>query len=161
MAVEFIDLEPRDPRIPTDVLPVLRELRPHLTAESLAAVYQHGHPQGLRFTAAYDTTTGTTIDTTTHGRTRCVGVAGWRIVDTTAVIRKLYVDDLVTTHDQRSQGVGQALLAELTERARAAGCHVIDLDSGVQRTGAHRFYMREGFAIASFHFAREIATRGG
>lgn len=153
MAVELIDLEPGDPRIRADVLPVLRELRPHLTAESFAAVYQHGHPQGLRFIAAYDTTT--------HGQTHCVGVAGWRIVDTTAVIRKLYIDDLVTTHDQRSHGVGQALLHELTERAHAAGCHVIDLDSGVQRTGAHRFYMREGFAITSFHFARATALPSG
>lgn len=150
MAVEFIDLEPGDPRLATEVLPVLRELRPHLTADSFAAVYQHGHPQGLRLTAAYDTTTG--------GDTRCVGVAGWRIVDTTAVMRKLYVDDLVTTHDQRSHGVGRALLAELTERGGAAGCHVVDLDSGVQRTDAHRFYMREGFAIASFHFARAIGS---
>jgi GNAT superfamily N-acetyltransferase len=150
MAMEFIDLEPADPRLTTDVLPVLRELRPQLTAHSFAAVYQHGHPQGLRFTAAFDTTTG--------DETRCVGVAGWRIVDTTAVMRKLYIDDLVTAHDQRSHGVGQALLAELTERARAAGCHVVDLDSGVQRTGAHRFYMREGFVIASFHFARAIGS---
>jgi GNAT superfamily N-acetyltransferase len=148
MPLEFIDLEPGDPRLTTDVLPVLRELRPHLTADSFAAVYHHGHPQGLRFTAAYDIVAG--------DGARCVAVAGWRIVDTTAVIRKLYVDDLVTAQDHRSHGVGRALLAELTERARAAGCSVLDLDSGVQRAGAHRFYMREGFPIVSFHFAREI-----
>src|SRR5947208_9858921 len=116
----LIDLEPGDPRLESDVLPVLRELRPHLTAESFVAVYEQGHPQGLRFTAAYD-----------DGR--CVGVAGWRLMATTVCGRKLYVDDLVTTETARGRGVGRELLASLTQRARDAGCRVIDLDSGVHR----------------------------
>jgi GNAT superfamily N-acetyltransferase len=140
----FVDLEPGDPRLDQELLPVLRELRPHLTPPSFAAVYREGYPQGLRFTAVY-------VDG------RCVGVAGWRIVATTATLRKLYVDDLVTTEDERSHGVGRELLSELARRAQAAGCHAIDLDSGVHRPDAHRFYMREGLAITSFHFGRSLA----
>ena len=140
----FVDLEPGDPRVGEDVLPVLKELRPHLTPESFAAVYVEGYPQGLRFTAAY-------VDG------RCVGVAGWRIMATTATLRKLYVDDLVTSENERSGGVGRALLTELADRARAAGCHALDLDSGVHRPDAHRFYMREGLTITSFHFGRGLA----
>jgi GNAT superfamily N-acetyltransferase len=139
----LVDLEPGDPRLDTEVLAVLRELRPHLTSESFAAVYEQGHPQGLRFTAAY-------LDG------RCVGVAGWRIVATTNALLKLYVDDLVTTEEARSRGVGRELLHALTEKARAAGCHLVDLDSGVHRPDAHRFYMREGLTITSFHFARPL-----
>jgi GNAT superfamily N-acetyltransferase len=138
------DLDPGDPRLEADVLPVLLELRPHLTAASFAAAYEQGYPQGLRFTAAY-------LDG------RCLGVAGWRIVANTSALLKLYVDDLVTTESARSQGVGRELLAELAERARAAGCVVLDLDSGVQRADAHRFYMREGLTISSFHFTRTLA----
>jgi GNAT superfamily N-acetyltransferase len=141
--MNFVDLDPGDPRLISDVLPVLVELRPHLDAKSFASVYAEGYPQGLRFTAAY-------VDDV------CVGVAGWRIVATTATIRKLYVDDLVTAAAKRSTGVGKALLGELRERARRSGCHVLDLDSGVQRSGAHRFYMREGLSITSFHFARQV-----
>ena len=140
----LVDLEPGDPRLDTEVLPVLRELRTHLTPDSFAAVYEQGHPQGLRFTAAY-------IDG------RCVGVAGWRIVATTNALLKLYVDDLVTTEQARSRGVGRELLDGLTEKARAAGCNMIDLDSGVHRPDAHRFYMREGLTITSFHFARPLS----
>ena len=139
----LVDLQPGDPRLDEDLFPVLQELRPHLTAASFAAVYEEGHPQGLRFTAAYE-----------DGR--CVGVAGWRIMATTATLRKLYVDDLVTTESERSHGVGRALLSELTRRARAAGCHALDLDSGVHRPDAHRFYMRERLAITSFHFGRTL-----
>jgi GNAT superfamily N-acetyltransferase len=140
--LELVDLEPGDGRL-EEALDVLRELRPHLTAASFAAVYAEGHPQGLRFTAAFD-------------GGRCVGVAGWRIVATTANLRKLYVDDLVTTAAHRSTGVGRVLLGALAQRAEAAGCTVIDLDSNVQRADAHRFYMREGLTISAFHFARGL-----
>jgi GNAT superfamily N-acetyltransferase len=83
-------------------------------------------------------------------------VAGWRIVATTHSIRKLYVDDLVTTAAARSGGVGHALLAELGRRARAAGCAALDLDSGVQRHDAHRFYLRERMIISSHHFVKRL-----
>lgn len=142
--MQLMDLEPGDPRLDADVLPVLLELRPHLTPETFTSVYEEGHRQGLRYTGAFE-------------GGRCLGVAGWRVVATTDAIRKLYVDDLVTTSSERSQGVGSALLAELVHRARSAGCEVFDLDSGVQRADAHRFYMREGLAISSFHFARRLS----
>jgi hypothetical protein len=48
VSVRIEDLEPGDPRLAAEALPVLRELRPHLTAESFAAVYAEGHPQGER-----------------------------------------------------------------------------------------------------------------
>jgi GNAT superfamily N-acetyltransferase len=144
--MDLVDLMPDDPRLEEDLLPVLWELRPHLTGESFAAIYAEGYPQGLRFTAAYDSG-------------HCVGVAGWRIVATATAVRKLYVDDLVTREEQRSRGVGRALLAELTDRAREAGCLVLDLDSGVERSNAHRFYMREGFAITSFHFSKLMVLK--
>jgi GNAT superfamily N-acetyltransferase len=140
----MVDLEPGDPRLAADLLPVLRELRDHLDEVSFAAVYAEGHPQGLRYLVAYD------------GEGHCVGVAGWRMVATTHVGRKLYVDDLVTTAAARSGGVGHALLAELGRRARAAGCAVLDLDSGVQRHAAHRFYLRERMIISSHHFSKRL-----
>jgi GNAT superfamily N-acetyltransferase len=78
------------------------------------------------------------------------------MVATTAALLKLYVDDLVTTEAARGQGVGRELLAALRDKARAGGCRVLDLDSGVHRADAHRFYMREGLTISSFHFARAL-----
>ena len=143
MGVELVDVEPGDPRLEADLLPVLKQLRPHLDGPTYAAVYERGHPQGLRFLAAYD-------------GDRCVGVAGWRLLFSTHTLAKLHVDDLVTAEDARSTGVGHALLAELTDRARAAGCQVLDLDSGVHRHDAHRFYFRERMHISSHHFLREL-----
>ncbi|MFE0703946.1 GNAT family N-acetyltransferase [Streptomyces sp. NPDC058872] len=147
--MKIIDLERGDPRLEGDLLPVLRELRPHLTPGLFREVYEAGHPQGLRFTAAY------------ADDGRCVGAAGWRIVVNTSSLRQLYVDDLVTASADRSDGVGHALLAHLEGRARAAGCHELNLDSGTQRTRAHRFYLRERFDIVAFHFARSLAPQDG
>jgi GNAT superfamily N-acetyltransferase len=138
----FRDLAVDDPRWAT-AFPVLQQLRPHLDEPTFRTVRRDGAAQGLRYTGAF------------VGE-RCVGVAGWRVMDTTSVVRKLYVDDLVTDAGHRSTGVGAALLAHLDDRARAFGCRVVELDSGHQRTDAHRFYLREGFADVSRHFRREV-----
>jgi GNAT superfamily N-acetyltransferase len=142
-AIQFADIGPGDPRLAADIMPVLLELRPHLTAASLAGIYAEGHPQGLRFTGAY-------VEGT------CFAVAGWRIVATTLCGRKLTIDDLVTAATARSAGLGRALLGELHQRARAAGCHLLDLDSATHRTDAHRFYLRERMSIGAFHLLTEL-----
>ncbi|WP_030193183.1 GNAT family N-acetyltransferase [Streptomyces sp. NRRL S-87] len=142
--MKIIDLEPGDPRLIDDLLPVLVELRPHLTERLLRDIYAEGHPQGLRFTAAYD------------ADGRCVGAAGWRIIANTCDVRRLYVDDLVTASTARSGGVGHAVLEHLETKARDAGCTLLDLDSGTQRTDAHRFYFRERLVVNAFHFGKEL-----
>lgn len=142
--MRLVELHPGDSRLQRDVLPVLVELRPHLDEERFIEIYDEGDDHGLRFRAAYD-------------GERAVAVAGWRIVATAATGRKLYVDDLVTRSTDRGRGYGGRLLASLIGEARSAGCSIIDLDSGVQRAYAHRFYMREGFTIASFRFALRVS----
>ncbi|MBI1395823.1 MAG: GNAT family N-acetyltransferase [Betaproteobacteria bacterium] len=84
------------------------------------------------------------------------GVAVFRLFRNTHVGRRFYVDDLVTDDDQRSRGVGHALIAWLEREAASRGCAGVELESGTQRTRAHRFYFREGFAIPSFSFRKTI-----
>jgi GNAT superfamily N-acetyltransferase len=135
---ELMDLAVDDPRMP-EALGVLAQLRPKLTLEQWRQIYAEGHPQGLRFTVVQE---GGAI----------VAVAGWRLVACTTAGRRLYIDDLVTDSSARSSGHGKLLLTELEQRARDAGCTVLDLDSGVQRGAAHRFYFREGMTITAYHF---------
>ncbi|MFD9518371.1 GNAT family N-acetyltransferase [Streptomyces sp. NPDC059979] len=142
--MKIIDFEPGDPRLTADLLPVLLELRPHLTEERFLGVLAEGHGQGLRFTAAYDADGA------------CVGAAGWRIVANTSMVRMLYVDDLVTAATARSTGVGHALLAHLEEHGRAADCTALTLESGTQRADAHRFYFRERMAVTAFAFEKPL-----
>lgn len=85
-----------------------------------------------------------------------VGVAVHRIHENTFDGMQMYVDDLVTDESGRSQGVGRALLMHLQELARRAGCAKFNLDSGTQRTQAHKFYFREGLVVNSFHFGKAL-----
>jgi GNAT superfamily N-acetyltransferase len=84
------------------------------------------------------------------------GVAVYRISENTFEGRHLYVDDLVTDERRRSKGVGRALMKHMQDIARAAGCEAYTLDSGTQRTQAHKFYFREGMVVTSFHFRKPL-----
>src|SRR5258708_678744 len=121
--MRFVDLEPGDPRLGDDVLPVLAQLRTELTRELLDAVYAEGHPQGLRFTAAYDDQGG------------CVAVAGWRLMATTVAVRQLSVDDLLTSAQPRIERIAPARRTALARRAPPARCPATNLHSG--RTPRH------------------------
>ena len=84
------------------------------------------------------------------------GVALWRVIENTYEGRRLYVDDLVTDEAHRSRGVGRTLLQHLERHARKLQCDVLALDSGTQRSDAHRFYFREGMVIPSFCFRKNL-----
>lgn len=49
-----------------------------------------------------------------------------------------------------------ALFRALVERGRELGCRRIDLDSGVRRHAARRFYPRERMDIDAHHFSRSL-----
>ena len=80
-------------------------------------------------------------------------VAGYRFQEMLFHGRVLYVDDLVTREADRSGGYGGKLFDWLVEQARQRGCDHFELDSGVQRFDAHRFYLLKRMKIASHHFS--------
>ena len=123
--------------------PVMAQLRPHLTAE--AFVEQALRQMGDGYAILFADVNGTVA-----------GVAGYRILENLAWGRFLYVDDLVTDEAWRSNGIGGALLDFLAEEARENGCGELHLDSGVQRFGAHRFYLEKRMDITSHHFAMKL-----
>ena len=86
-----------------------------------------------------------------------VGLAVYRWHENTFDGIKFYVDDLVTDETRRSKGVGHALIEHLECVARNLGANGIMLDSGTQRTRAHKFYFREGFVIPAFNFKKSFS----
>ncbi|WP_233222856.1 GNAT family N-acetyltransferase [Chroococcidiopsis sp. CCALA 051] len=83
-------------------------------------------------------------------------VAGCRLMETLIDGQLLYIDDLITDTSERSQGYGSALIDWLIEYAKSQGCVSLQLDSGVQRAAAHKFYFRKGLTISSFRFKRSL-----
>jgi GNAT superfamily N-acetyltransferase len=80
-------------------------------------------------------------------------VAGYRFLESLYSGRCLYVDDLVTRERDRSAGYGGKLLDWLVQQARERDCTSFELDSGVQRFDAHRFYFSKRMKICAYHFA--------
>jgi GNAT superfamily N-acetyltransferase len=120
---------------------VMRELRTHISSveeflERVARQQQQG------FLLAYLEAAG-----------EVRAVAGYRFMEMLFHGRVLYVDDLVTREADRSAGYGGRLFDWLVEQARQRECDYLDLDSGVQRFDAHRFYLMKRMKIASHHFS--------
>jgi GNAT superfamily N-acetyltransferase len=91
-------------------------------------------------------------------REPAVAVAGFRVADSLAWGRHVYIDDLSTVPDARRQGHGGALLDWALGEARRLGCGQLHLDSGTgpERFDAHRVYHGRGLSIYSHHFARGV-----
>ena len=86
-------------------------------------------------------------------------VAGYRFLESLFSGKNLYVDDLVTRDADRSRGFGGQLLDWLIEQARAGNCESLELDSGVQRFDAHRFYFSKRMSISSYHFRVKLDAK--
>lgn len=131
-------------------LSTMRELRPHLADDVDAfadLLNRHYWPAGYRLVAVFE-----------DGVTDAVAVAGFREGHKLAWGHHLYVDDLVTAEAHRGRGHARALLTWIDDEAARLGCDSVHLDSGTPRKPAHRLYLRHGYDITSFHFARRLTT---
>ncbi|HEY1583397.1 MAG TPA: GNAT family N-acetyltransferase [Chthoniobacterales bacterium] len=124
--------------------PVMRQLRTHFEDEqTFVAQVERQRRDGFRIAFVED-------------EAGVRAVAGFRVLESLYAGRFCYVDDLVTDNAGRSLGYGGALFDWLVATARAEGCGRLELDSGVQRFAAHRFYLTKRMQISSHHFSLEL-----
>ena len=123
--------------------PIMSQLRPQYGQDDFMTRVQRQMKDGYRLASL-----------STDGIVQAV--AGYRLLENLAWGRFLYVDDLVTNQNSRSQGHGKTLLAWLTAHAHRQGCAQLHLDSGAHRKDAHRFYLREGMENLGFHFMTKL-----
>ncbi|WP_459558324.1 GNAT family N-acetyltransferase [Lacunimicrobium album] len=122
---------------------VVRQLRPHLTAENYLTELRVVLDGGARLAACFD-------------GTRVVGCGVFRVLRKLYLGTSIYVDDLITDEKTRSRGVGKALLEWIEAEAKRQGIDWVTLDSGVQRDQAHKFYFRQGYTVACFNFKKKL-----
>jgi len=122
---------------------LMQELRPHLDEEAFVSQIQGQIKEGYQL-----------FYLCKSDEVPCL--AGCRISTNLAWGKHLYIDDLISSETQRSKGLGKEMLEYLIDLAKSEGCEEIHLDSGVQRFLAHKFYLREGFRIASHHFTYKV-----
>lgn len=121
---------------------VHRQLRPHLPADYVAKMARVLAGARMALAVKDDAV---------------LGLAVYRWHENTYDGLKFYIDDLVTDEARRSQGVGHTLIAHLEQVAKELGANGLVLDSGAQRTQAHKFYFREGFVIPAFNFKKSFS----
>lgn len=123
--------------------PIVYELRAHRELEEYLAMLEVGRDEGYRL--VYLTVDG-----------EIVACAGYHIQTTLFLGKHMYVDDLVTGEAHRSKQYGARMLDWLKAQARDEGCANLTLCSGVQRFAAHKFYLNQGFDIASHYFSQKL-----
>lgn len=124
--------------------PVMVQLRPHLTeTDFVDRVLRQFAGQSYHLVAVL-----------LEGAV--TAVAGYRFVENLFSGKLLYVDDLVADEHHRSQGHGGMLMDWLIAEAKSGGCNALELDSGVQRFAAHRFYLAKRMNITSHHFSLSL-----
>ncbi len=125
--------------------PVMNQLRPHLVqTEFVERVKRQQSNDGFALVYLTDPT----------GAVK--SVAGFRINECLSVGRYLYVDDLVTSEADRSLGFGEKLFGWLVNHAKENNCALFELDSGVQRFAAHRFYFKQKMHIDCYRFSLKL-----
>ena len=118
---------------------VMSQLRPHLSEEEFVPIVKNQIDDG--YILAYLKDTG-----------EVKSVTGFRFMRGLSAGYHMHVDDLVSDENSRSKGYGSQLFDWLVDLAKSKGCKKLRLDSGVQRFGAHRFYLRKGMDITCHHF---------
>ena len=149
-----------------DCFPVLSQLRPHLQetnfvkhvrlqeTESYRLVYMKLNSDDDNCDIISEEMNSTSSDVV---RNKVVAVGGARIMNNFAFGKILYIDDLVVDEKERSKGHGQTLFDWFLHHASDNGCNSLQLDSGVERYGAHRFYLTNRMEIRAHRFCREVS----
>lgn len=121
----------------------MAQLRPHLAKNNFVGQIRRQQQSGYNLVFLSD-------------KKIVKAVAGYRFSESLSWGKFIYVDDLVTAEKFRSQGFGEQLFAWLVKQAKAHGCVQFHLDSGVQRFGAHRFYLTRRMDIIAYHFMMKL-----
>ncbi|HTC58838.1 MAG TPA: GNAT family N-acetyltransferase [Solirubrobacteraceae bacterium] len=142
-AIEIRELQAGETRLAHEAIAELRSAY-ESEPEFVAQVDDVLRPTGYRLVGAF-----------LPGREQAAAAAGFRVGESLAWGRHLYVDDLSTATDARRGGCAGALLEWLGEEGRKLGCGQLHLDSGTaqERFDAHRLYYKHGLAIYAHHFA--------
>ncbi|WP_100331152.1 GNAT family N-acetyltransferase [Bacillus xiapuensis] len=124
---------------------VMNQLRTHLDEKSyLDLVIEAKEKDMYKLFALYD-----------HGE--IVALTGFKPMITLYYGRFVWVCDLVTDKNKRSNGYGEKLLSFVHKWAAENGYQSVALSSGVQRVDAHRFYEEKmGYDKASYVFKKNL-----
>lgn len=128
------------------VYAVMRELRPHLSEDQFVEQVER-QMREFGYTLIYIEESG-----------QALAAAGYRRTEMLHWGKVLYIDDLVTAQAARGRGCADHLFNFIVDHARREKLAAVHLDSGSHagRYDAHRFYLKHGMNITSYHFVLNL-----
>jgi len=127
--------------------PAVKVLRPHLEEQQFLPMVKEMIAEGYKLAFVEEDNIAAAI-------------IGFRYLQYLFCGKHIYIDDLSTLPDHRKKGLGSTLLDYVFEHAKQLGYDIVTLDSGYQRTDAHRLYLNKGFTISSHHFVKKLNGNG-
>lgn len=127
-----------------DAFPLMKQLRTHLDEESYLDYLHEMTDGGYRLFGAF-------VDD------ELVSLAGVAVQVNMYYGRHVWVYELVTDADHRSEGHGLDLLSFIEDWAEENDCELVALSSGLQRERAHQFYEEQaGMERASYVYKQPL-----
>ena len=133
VTVQIESVREATPELQSALARLLPQLNPHLAIPSLDHLAAVVADPAVTLLVARD---GDTI----------VGTAAV-IVYLTPIWLKARIEDVVVDEGSRGRGVGESLVRECVEVARARGAGIVELQSARVREAANRLYPRLGFEL--------------
>ena len=126
------------------VYPLMKELRPHITLENFLTIYHQSHKTtGYEIAALKD-------DGQVHA------IMGYRILYDYVHGKHCYIDDLVSSEQQRSKGYGAELLKYAEQFAKDQGCTGLRLCTGIENERGKKFYEKSGWNLRAIVFKKKV-----
>ena len=125
---------------------IMNQLRTHLDEKTYLDLVTEAKERDMyRLFALYD-------------QGKIVAVTGFKPMITLCFGRFVWVCDLVTDKNKRSNGYGERLLSYVHKWAKENGYENVALSSGLQRADAHRFYEEKmGYDKVSYVFKKTLS----
>ena len=124
--------------------PVMQELRTHLTFENFLLLYTQAHEhEGYKIITA-------------RKNKKIVGLMGYRILHDFVHGKHLYIDDLVSTQTERSNGIGSALLDYAEKLAALNGCTGLRLCTGIDNELGKKFYEKNNLRLRAVVYKKKL-----
>lgn len=126
------------------VYPLMKELRPHITLQNFLDIYQQSHK-----------TTGYEIAALKQDN-QILAIMGYRILFDYVHGKHCYIDDLVSSEQQRSKGYGAQLLKYAEQFAQSNGCTGLRLCTGIENERGKKFYEKNGWNLRAIVYKKKV-----
>lgn len=126
-----------------ECFPVMKELRMNLDVEAFLSTIESAQVDSYKIAFL-------------KKDSQVAAVMGYRILYDFVHGKHLYIDDLVTTKDFRSLGLGAKLLKFAEGEAQKLGCSGIRLCTGIENEAGKRFYERNNWNLRAIVYKKKI-----